>query len=73
MVPVAFQLGEKLMMREAKERTSDAKRDWGPRLTAVRYMGHRARAGSLVGLTEDGVVSGESGKRLQVEDRWTLD
>ena len=69
----AFQFGEKILMREAKERVAVAKRDWEPRLIPVRYMGHHARTGSIVGLTEDGVKFGESAKRLPVEDRWTLD
>ena len=39
----------------------------------VWYMGHHARTGSIVGLTEDGVKFGESARRLPVEDRWTLE
>ena len=69
----AFQFGEKIMMREARERVGTAKRDWEPRLILVRYMGHHARTGSIVGLTEEGVTFGESAKRLPVEDRWALE
>ena len=61
------------MLREAKERSEVAKRDWEPRLIPVTYMGHHARTGSVVGITEDGIKFGESARRLPVEDRWSLE
>ena len=67
----ALQFGEKIMIKEAKERIGVPKRDWEPRLISVRYMGHHARTGSIIGLTSEGVKWGESSRRLPYEDRWS--
>ena len=67
----ALQFGEKIMIREAKERIGVVKRDWEPRLIPVRYMGHHARTGSIVGLTKEGVKWGESPRRLPLDDWWS--
>jgi hypothetical protein len=70
----ALEFGEKVFIKEAKERGPGAKkRDWESRLIPVRYVGHHARTGAVMGLTEDGVKVGSGIKRVAVEDRWTLD
>ena len=47
----SYQFGEKIMKKQAKGRINVPKRDWEPRLVPVRYVGHRAHTGSIVGLT----------------------
>ena len=39
----------------------------------VRYVGHHARTGSVMGLTSEGVKLGSAVKRLPESQRWTLD
>ena len=61
----AFQFGEKIMMGEAKERIGVPKLDWEPRLISVRYMGHHARTGSIIGLACRVSQTSSSGRSLE--------
>ena len=36
----------------------------------VRYMGHHARTGSVIGITKEGIKKGAGVKRLPLEERW---
>ena len=67
----ALQFGEKIFIREAKERR--VKRDWEVKLTEVRYIGHHARTGTVMGLSAEGVKVGSAVKRLPEAQRWTLE
>ena len=65
-----LEFGERIRIKEARERIGRARRDWEPQLIEVRYVGHHARSGSVMGLTEDGVKFGSGVKRLASGERW---
>ena len=65
-----YEFGEKLFIKEAKERSGRPKRDWQPRMVEARFVGHHSRTSSIIGLTPDGVIYGQCAKRLPRELRW---
>ena len=69
----ALEFGEKLFIKEAKERGGVAKKDWEPRLLEARYVGQHARTGVIMGLTSEGVVFGRLGRRVPEKERWSLE
>ena len=40
-----LEFGERVMIKEAYDRSSGPKRDWQPRMVPVRYVGHHAQTG----------------------------
>lgn len=68
-----LEFGEKVMMKEAYERTSGPKRDWRPRMIPVRYVGRHARTGAVMGLTPNGVKFGTGVTRLSESERWSTE
>lgn len=68
-----LEFGEKVYIKEAKERAGRPKMDWEPRMVPVRYVGHHARTGAVVGLSADGVKVGQVAKRLPTSERWSFD
>ena len=66
-----LEFGEKVMIKEAYERSAGPKRDWQARLVPVRYIGHHARTGAVMGLTPDGVKFGTGVSRLPETERWS--
>jgi len=68
-----LEFGEKVFIKEAKERAGRPKRDWEPRMIPVRYVGHHARTGAVIGLTSQGVRVGQVAKRLPTAERWSVD
>ena len=68
-----LEFGEKVFIKEAKERAGRPKRDWEPRMIAVRYVGHHARTGAVIGLTSQGVRVGQVAKRLPAAERWSTE
>ena len=66
-----LEFGEKVMIKEAYDRSSAPKRDWQARMIPVRYVGHHARTGAFMGLTADGVKFGAGVSRLPAAERWS--
>ena len=69
----ALEFGERCYIKEAAERIGRPKRDWEPRLVEVRYMGHHARTGSIIGLSPEGVKIGSGVRRMPISERWNAD
>eukprot|EP00972_Heterocapsa_arctica_P037531 5525588-Heterocapsa_arctica.AAC.1 len=42
-------------------------------MIAVRYVGHHARTGKVIGLTDEGVKFGQVANRLPSGERWNFD
>ena len=59
-----------MFVREARERIDRPKQDCEPRLIEVRYVGHHARTGAVIGLTPAGVKVGSCPKRFLENTRW---
>ena len=68
-----LEFGEKVFIKEAKERAGRPKRDWEPRMIPVRYVGHHARTGAVIGLTSQGVRIGQVARRLPAAERRSTD
>ena len=66
----ALEFGERVFIKEAKERGGVAKKDWEPRLLEARFVGQHARTGAILGLTPQGVIFGRLGRRVPEEERW---
>lgn len=66
-----LEFGEKVMIKEAYERSAGPKRDWQARMIPVRYVGHHARTGAVMGLTSEGVKFGTGVSRLSESERWS--
>ena len=63
----SLEFGERLFMKEAKERGSRAvKRDWEPRLIEAEVSGPACE----IGITADDIVCGRLGRRLPEAERW---
>ena len=67
-----YQFAERLFIKPAQERSGRPKRDWQPRMTEARFVGHHSRTQSIIGLTPDGVVYGHCAKSLPREDDFQL-
>ena len=68
-----LEFGEKVMIKEAFDRSSGPKRDWQARMIPVRYVGHHARTGAVMGLTSEGVKFGTGVSRLAASERWSTE
>ena len=68
-----LEFGERLFIKEAKERGTAAKKDWEARLLEARFVGQHARTGAIMGLTSEGIIYGRLGRRVPEEERWTLE
>ena len=68
-----YEFGERLFIKEAKERSGRPKRDWQPKMVEARFVGHHSRTPSIIGLTPNGVVYGQCAKRLPREERWPIE
>ena len=68
-----LEFGERVFIKEAKERGGVAKKDWEPRLLEARFVGQHARTGAILGLTSQGVIFGRLGRRVPEEERWILE
>ena len=68
-----LEFGEKVMMKAAYDRSSGPKRDWQARMIPVRYVGHHARTGAVMGLTSEGVKFGTGVSRLAASERWSTE
>ncbi|CAE7246360.1 HCN2, partial [Symbiodinium microadriaticum] len=68
-----LEFGEKVMIKEAYDRSSGPKRDWQARMIPGRYVGHHARTGAVMGLTSEGVKFGTGVSRLAASERWSTE
>ena len=69
----ALEFGERVYLRDARDDgPTNLKRDWISKMIEARYVGHHARTGSVMGLTEDGLKIGKAVKRLPLEQRWNV-
>ena len=66
----ALMFSEMVMIKEAVERIGVRKRDWEPRMIPVRYVGHHAKQGNVMGLAPDGLKRAEGCTRLPYEQKW---
>ena len=71
---VAFQLGEMIFVKTATTKAERRRQgSYHPVMREGRYLGHHSRTGSLLVMTDKGVVVGTGARRVPEERRWTLD
>ena len=66
-----LEFGERIFIKENRARPNN--KSWEPKMVEIRYVGHHARTGSVIGLTSEGVKCGSAVKRLPEGERWSID
>ncbi|CAK0886283.1 unnamed protein product [Prorocentrum cordatum] len=65
----AVEFGERIHARPAV--AQEPRSGFAPKMVESRYVGHQSRTGSLLVMTETGVIRGKAFNRMQEDERWT--